>query len=244
MTAFLFFIIGNFAGLLSGAFGIGGGIIMVPGANFLGGLSQLQAGGTSLFTLMMPAEILGTIKYYREGLIDLRATTILSIGLIPGAFLGAKIAVFLPINIMELIYGLFLVAMSWRFLKVSANNCRTLTPQKTILFLTGVIAGILSGLFGIGGGVIIVSVLHNFLSFDTKKAIATSLSTLLLPVRLPGVMVYYQNNAVNIGYALLMATGLMLGVFLGSLITLNVPQKAVKKAFGFLLLVIALKYFL
>jgi len=116
------------------------------------------------------------------------------------------------------------------------------TSQKAVVALTGIIAGVLSGLFGIGGGAVIVAVLHNYLGFETKQAIATSLSALLLPVGLPGVLVYYQQGLIDIQYGLILALGMMLGVLFGSMITIRLPRKTVKIAFGLLLLLVSIDF--
>lgn len=106
----------------------------------------------------------------------------------------------------------------------------------------GLFAGVLSGMFGIGGGAVMVPALTLLLGFTQKMATGTSLAALLLPVGLLGVLEYYRNGQVNVQAALLLAAGLTLGVLFGARITLALPDLWVKRGFGIFLLVIGLRY--
>lgn len=88
--------VGLFAGVASGLFGVGGGVVIVPLLVWFFGYSQLQASGTSLLALVLPLGALaGVYQYYRQGLIgmsDVKLGIAISIGLFFGGFIGAKIA--------------------------------------------------------------------------------------------------------------------------------------------------------
>jgi len=111
----------------------------------------------------------------------------------------------------------------------------------SLLFL-GLVAGILAGMFGIGGGAIMVPAMMLLVGFSTKMATGTSLAALLLPFGLFGVLEYYRNGQVNVTAALLLVAGLFIGTFFGAKLTLALPDLVVKRAFGVFLLVIALRY--
>ena len=85
----LFIAIGLAAGISSGIFGIGGGVIIVPALAYLAGFSQLKAVGTSLAALLLPVGLLAVIEYYRHGNVDLKAGIFVAAGLVLGAWLGA-----------------------------------------------------------------------------------------------------------------------------------------------------------
>jgi uncharacterized membrane protein YfcA len=87
----LFLAIGLGAGVLSGLFGIGGGIVIVPALLYYAKMQPATATGTSLGALLLPVGALGAWEYYRNGNIDLRASLLLAVGLFFGAFLGAKL---------------------------------------------------------------------------------------------------------------------------------------------------------
>jgi len=110
-----------------------------------------------------------------------------------------------------------------------------------ILVLIGLFAGFLSGMVGIGGGIIIVPALVFFLGFSQLQAQGTSLAMIMLPVGILGVIQYYKQGYVDFNYVLVIAAGFVLGSFLGSKVTLSIPQDLVKKIFAILLLVVASK---
>lgn len=89
---FLFIAIGFVAGVLSGLFGIGGGIVIVPALLFVAGMSQLTATGTSLAALVLPVGALGAYEYYKTGHLQLAASLWIAIGLLFGAYAGARLA--------------------------------------------------------------------------------------------------------------------------------------------------------
>jgi uncharacterized membrane protein YfcA len=89
-----------------------------------------------------------------------------------------------------------------------------------LLILIGLAAGFLSGLVGIGGGVIIVPALVIFLGFSQKLAQGTSLGILLLPVGIFAVMNYYKQGYLNVNYVAIVSVTFVLGGFLGSKLAL------------------------
>ena len=102
----------------------------------------------------------------------------------------------------------------------------------------GVIAGILSGFFGIGGGIVIVPALL-FTRMKPETAIGTALASLLLPVGALGAYRYYRGGFLDIRVALLIAAGLFLGAWLGAHLALELPTKELQRAFALFLVVIA-----
>ncbi len=113
-----------------------------------------------------------------------------------------------------------------------------------IVVLIGIAAGMLSGLVGIGGGIIIVPSLIYFLSFSQKSAQGTSLGLLLLPMGILGILQYYKEGYVDLKIVAILAIGFLAGSYFGSRIALSLPQETVKKIFAILLLVIAIKMLL
>lgn len=119
-------------------------------------------------------------------------------------------------------------------------------PKMTIttlllLLIVGLAAGFLSGLIGIGGGIIIVPALVLFLGFSQKMAQGTSLGILLLPVGILAVLQYYKQGYLNVNYVLIVAAAFVLGGFLGSKLALSVSDEKMKKVFALILLLISLK---
>ncbi|MCX6265424.1 MAG: sulfite exporter TauE/SafE family protein [Bacteroidetes bacterium] len=110
-----------------------------------------------------------------------------------------------------------------------------------ILILIGLVAGFISGLIGIGGGVFIVPALVMLLGYSQKAAQGTSLGILLLPVGIIAVYKYYQHGYLNPGSVLVMAGAFVVGSLLGSQLAMSWSDQLVKKAFAIILLIISLK---
>ena len=112
----------------------------------------------------------------------------------------------------------------------------------TIVFLAvGLLAGVLSGMFGIGGGIVIVPSLMYFAHMQVKQAVGTSLGALLLPVGILGVWSYYKGGDVNMRASLLIAGGLAIGVYFGSLITQHADPNILRRGFAIFLCAVAVK---
>jgi len=107
-----------------------------------------------------------------------------------------------------------------------------------ILMCIGVIAGVLSGLIGIGGGIIMVPMLL-ILGFTQQEAQGTSLAALLPPVTILAVLNYHKAGFVDWKYAIIISLFFIIGGYFGSKIAINIDQKILKKIFGFILLIIA-----
>jgi hypothetical protein len=113
-----------------------------------------------------------------------------------------------------------------------------------ILLCIGLAAGILSGLVGVGGGIIIVPALVYFMSMSQHQAQGTSLAVLLLPVGIFAVYNYYKAGYVDLQMTLIIASTFLVGGFIGSKIAITVDQNMVKKIFGIFLLLVAFKMIL
>lgn len=112
------------------------------------------------------------------------------------------------------------------------------------LLIVGLVAGLAGGLFGIGGGAIMVPAMVLLLELDQKFATGTSLAAQVLPIGLLGAVVYYKNGNLNIKYALIIAIGLLIGNLFGALFA-NQPfisSDLMKKLYGMFLFAIGLRY--
>ena len=116
MDFLLALLIGAAAGILSGFFGIGGGVVVVPALVFLLGLSQLQATATSLAALLLPVGILGVLNYYRVGAVNLPVASLLALGLLVGTYFGSRVALTLPEAVLRRGFAMLLILIALQLL--------------------------------------------------------------------------------------------------------------------------------
>lgn len=114
MSILLFLAIGLGAGVLSGLFGIGGGVLIVPALVFFLGLSAHAAVGTSLGALLLPVGLLGALAYYRSGNLEPKASLLIAIGLFLGAWFGARIALSISGVQLTRAFAVFLMLVAVR----------------------------------------------------------------------------------------------------------------------------------
>lgn len=255
----LLILVGAVAGVMSGMFGIGGGAIIVPALIIFLGFTQKEANGTSLAALLLPVGVLAVLAYYRQGKLRIKPAAMVALGLTGGAWFGATTAIDMDPVLLSQLYGAFLLYMAWRYMSPRKwlkevrgiqieqvqEDTTTDTDSPRVLLITlaiGLVAGLASGMFGIGGGAVIVPALMAILAFDQKLATGTSLGALLLPVGLPGAYAYYQAGEINLATAVPLAIMLLIGAVFGARLTLGMQTKHVKRLYGLFLFVIGIRF--
>ncbi len=256
--AWAYVLLGITAGILSGMFGIGGGIVIVPVLSIIFGFELQKAIGTSLGVLIFPVSFFAVLAYYRARLLQIRPAALIAVGLVGGGVVGAQLALNLPTHTLQRIYGVFLIYVGWKFIEPrklwAAQRGHPLEPAKAevsdaevawyAMLGVGIGAGIASGLFGIGGGLVIVPALIGLLHYDQKRAVGTSLAALLPPVGIGAVASYYEADKMDLGVVVFIAAGLVLGAFLGARIALGLPSSTVKRMYGVFLLIVSARFIL
>ena len=109
------------------------------------------------------------------------------------------------------------------------------------LLLVGTLAGVFAGMFGIGGGLIIVPALPLLYGMKQHAAVGTSLGALLLPVGALSAWVYWRNGNVNVKYSVLLAAGLLVGAFVGAKLVEPVSDLTLRRMFGAFLLIVSVR---
>jgi hypothetical protein len=109
------------------------------------------------------------------------------------------------------------------------------------LVVIGLIAGFLSGILGVGGGVVMVPLMILLLGFSQHQAQGTSLAVLAVPVTLAAAYNYYQDGSLNWRYALVMAFMFVIGGYLGSKLAISLDEKVLKRIFGIVLVVLGFR---
>lgn len=196
-------LVGLAAGVLAGLFGIGGGTIIVPALALWLLMPQKLAAGTSVAAIL-PTAIIGAISYAAQGNVNWTIAICLAAGMIVGAQLGSYLLAKVPV-----------AALQWgfmAFLAVVIVSLWFVVPQRdqetsvdlligSLLVLTGVITGILSGLLGVGGGVVVVPVLMFFFGSNDLIAKGSSL-VMMIPGSISGTLGNLRRQNVDLRAAL------------------------------------------
>lgn len=114
-----------------------------------------------------------------------------------------------------------------------------------LLVITGILAGFIAGGFGVGGGIIIVPALVFIFKMSQHEAQGTSLAVLAIPIGfLIAATNYHKKGYINYKFVIILVVTFLIGSYLGSLASINLPAKTLKKAFGVLMLIAGLKMIL
>jgi uncharacterized membrane protein YfcA len=110
-----------------------------------------------------------------------------------------------------------------------------------LFIFTGLLAGLLSGLIGIGGGTIIIPILVIFFGLSQKMAQGTTLALLVPPIGILAAWIYYKEGFVNLPIAALICVGFVFGGLIGAKFAINLSNQTLERIFGIALLIISLK---
>jgi len=230
---------GALAGVLSGLFGIGGGIVLVPLLGLLLGLPQQEAQGVTLAVLLLPVGLPAVLAYQRRFPIRWPLVVAMIAGFFPGVAGGAMAANRMAEIPLRVLFAAFLAAVAlhaWR--GPGARAAEPLPGGRADRsdwngLWVGALGGFLSGLLGIGGGIVMVPLLTGVLRMDQREAQGTTLAVMLPPVGLPGVLVYARERG-DLPWTLMamVVAGFAMGAFLGARLAVRVPSARLSRAFA------------
>jgi uncharacterized protein len=233
-------VVGIFGGVLSGAFGVGGGIIMVPLLMWFVGLDQRQAAATSLVAII-PTAVAGAIQYGIQGQVDVVAGLIVAAGGVGGALIGTRLLRRLSLTWLRWLFIALLVLVAVRlFFEVPSRDAGiTWSPWVVVaLALVGVVMGIASGLFGIGGGVILVPLLIAFFGMGDLLAKGTSLLA-MIPTSVTGSVANVRAGMVRLGDGLIAGIAAVVASFGGVALAFLLPPQLAVILFAVFILIVA-----
>jgi uncharacterized membrane protein YfcA len=243
-------VVGFLTGVLSGAFGVGGAVISSPGIRLLGA-SALTAVGTTL-PAIIPGAAAGAYRYQREHLVQWRAVAWTAPTGIVAAVGGAWLAPRVPGegHLLQLAVAGLLGWSAYRLgtgrdagdEPTDAGDDAAPTPERTVAFAaTGVLAGGLSGLLGIGGGVVMVPAFVALGGLSLKRAIGTSLVCVGL-YAVPGTITHAWQGGIDWRFALLLTVAVVPGARIGSALTMKANDRTLRTRVGVFLGAIAILY--
>lgn len=273
-------LIGLGTGILSGTFGVGGGIVMTPAIRLLLDTEPLIAVGTTL-TVTLPSALSGGLRYARQGLVDFRLASWAAAAGVPASIAGSWATKLAPGPILMILLAIVVAGVGLDFVSgarerrmararaalvssmassgasatgtspsgvsasgmgpgAAARSHGDLTERARWL-ATGGLIGFTSGLLGIGGGVLAVPLFLSWLKLPIKRAMGTSLA-LVASLATPGSIVHAILGHVDALLAIALAIGVIPGAWLGAGLASRLSDSRLIRAFGFLLLVVALTF--
>lgn len=238
---------GVVTGIMSGTFGVGGAVISTPAIRALG-CSAALAVGTTLPSIL-PGAVTGSWRYRQGELIRWRVIMSTAPAGVVSAVVGAWISPRVPGDghLLMVLTALLLMWSAINMIRVVApknlsdEHVITEKSQNTLAILTGIFAGGLSGLLGLGGGIIMVPLFRRWLRLPIKNAVATSLICVGC-FAIPGTITHALENGIDWRFALWLTAGVVVGAPLGSKMALKMSDKKLQRVFGLFLAVISVVY--
>jgi uncharacterized membrane protein YfcA len=234
-------LVGIAAGFLSGMFGVGGGILIVPGLVLIAKVDQRIAHGTSL-AAVLPISAASLVSYWSHDHVDWRVGLCLATGALVGAVLGTKLLNIVPHRVLAIAFaGILLVTAVRLFLPIESGTRGVLTVGNIVaLVAIGVATGILAGLLGVGGGIIMVPAMMMLLHLPSAMAKGTSVSV-IIPTSLMGT--YRNRTKKNVDLRAAAAVGLsgIPSAIVGGWISARMSDTVSNVLFASLLVVVAIR---
>ncbi|CAB9523872.1 Sulfite exporter TauE/SafE [Seminavis robusta] len=262
------FAIGSLAGLMGSLAGMGGGFVMIPlmTSRQLLGLTQHQAHGTSLFAVAATG-VAGALGYQGQVQYD-AAAAIAACGIVT-AGLGASVTTYLSARHLKKALGVFMILVAplvplKGYLTSNDNNDNPLLPteeanDKNLMpqqdkatnnsswpqrllppAMIGLGSGFLAGLFGVGGGAVVVPALTLFTDVNHYQALGTSLCAMALPA-ISGTLTHFKKGNVAMRVAPALAAGAFCGGYLGGRIGLQIHENALRWGFSGLMVTLGVR---
>jgi uncharacterized protein len=237
---------GVVGGMLSGLVGVGGGIIFVPGLLYVGGWRIQDAVAASLVIIIF-SSLSGTLRNARSAdPVNWRAAGLLSLAVAPSSLIGVLISRVSPEVVVKAAFATLLIALAYPTARGGGqyDSDRKDIPLP-LVFLAGIFVGALSGLVGVGGGVVLVPLMVLGMGLTTKRAISTSLAVVMF-TGLVGAAGYVATGFRDV-QDLLSLPPLIIGSVIGAPLGVRVrdwlPESMVRIGFGVFMVIVALCLF-
>ena len=244
---FTLFPIGIAIGFVASLLGLGGGVFMTPLLLLAGFVStQPEAAGTSVAAVVFTG-ISASIAYFRRKVIDFRIGLSFIPTAIVGVFLGKYIIASVNPSVLTIAFGVFLFYPMGMMLlgktpkdaKVRLKGWSSGTRYYILVAVIGLVAGVATKLFGIGGGTVFVPSLVVLLGIDMVTAVATSLFV-MVPIALISAITSWTAGTLHWALALPLILGIIIGAQIGPRVGKSISKKRLRQIFGIVLLYAAI----
>jgi uncharacterized membrane protein YfcA len=250
MSEYLFMVAGGtFAGLLGSMLGLGGGILIIPMLTLVFGVPMREAIGASLVCVIATSSGAASL-YVRRRLCDVRLGMTLELATTLGAVAGGVIAGLLNAQTLSILFSALLIYTAWSMLRKreegkntndSGSGGRSYKIARLPLGMgASFFAGNVSGLLGVGGGIVKVPVMYMIMGVPLKTALATS-NFMIGVTASAGAFVYFSRGEVHPLVAGSTMLGTFLGATLGSRLLPKIRAEYLKKAFVLVLIYLSLE---
>ncbi|MCG6552097.1 MAG: sulfite exporter TauE/SafE family protein [Candidatus Magnetominusculus sp. LBB02] len=250
---------GVFVGLIGTLVGAGGGFILVPILLIMYGFTPQHAIGTSTAVVFLNA-LSGTFSYMSQERIDYGLGVKFSVVAVPGVVIGAIVSQSFNMTVFSIIFALLLMAVTYTLVFVdeftlvcakaqsepatrvvydSSGQTHTYNPDLAVGYGGSFLVGILSGLLGVGGGLMHVP-LMNFIGIPIHIAAATS-HFIIVITSFFGVMIFAGMKTIDLDYTVFLGIGTILGAYYGARLAMSVNSDVIKKVIAVLLLIVSVK---
>lgn len=260
------FAFGIFAGSIGAMLGLGGGVLMIVFFILALGLPAQQAVALSLLAVIASSSMAGSV-YIRDKMTNLKLAMVLETCTVTGAVAGALIAVMLPVYFIHFILGMVLVYTSLMMIRgikaeevavtevkgmtvrgeyydeCAKKNVPYATVRMKIGLLLSLVSGIISGIVGIGGGVIMVPIMNLAMKIPMKAAAATS-NFMVGVTAAASAFIYFNQGYVDLYLAVPSVLGIMVGAYIGTRVMNRVRSNVLRRLLGVVLAFFAVVLFL
>ncbi|MFX0114176.1 MAG: sulfite exporter TauE/SafE family protein [Candidatus Hodarchaeota archaeon] len=248
-------------GVIAAALGIGGGLLMVPTLTLFFDVGIHKATGTSLVVIIFTA-LSGTLEYHRQKRIHYKLGLVYAAVTVPGAIIGAFIASKLDASTLKILFGVCMIPVAAKMITkpkkrnfAPNGNLNMLEPeildhlpplnrqQYTLGLFLGFIAGLASGLLGIGGGAVAVPAMTLVIGLPMHFAVATSAFVMIF-TSTAAVAVKIWDKSVAWDFVLPMVLGIIFGAQVGARLAKRIPAEQLQQIFGGLLIIVLVRMIL
>lgn len=233
-------LVGIAAGFLSGLFGVGGGILIVPALVMVLKFDQRLAHGTSL-AAVLPIAVSSLVSYATSGEIDWTVGLFLAIGAVAGAVIGTHILHKLPHDTLAIVFSVVLLVTAIRLIidnSDSTGRGEMTLVMALVLIVAGVATGVLAGLLGVGGGVIMVPIMVVGVGLPAALAKGTSVAV-IIPTAIMGTWRNRTKKNVDLRSAMIVGVAGIVSAFVAGKISVGMSEQLSNVLFALLLFFVA-----
>src|ERR671916_2770357 len=239
-------VVGIIGGILSGLVGVGAGIVFVPGLVYAGGWEIKEAVAASLVIIVF-SSLSGTIRNARsDDPVNWRVAGLLSLTVAPSSLIGVYISRVSPEIVVKVVFAVLLLALAYPTVRGRGeyDEDRKDIPLP-LVFLAGIFIGSLSGLVGVGGGVMMVPLMVLGMGLGTKRAVSTSLAVVMFTgvVGAAGYVATGFRDPEQLLSLPPLIIGSMVGAPLGVRLRDWMPEAKLRAGFGIFMVIVALRLF-